>query len=103
MNKVKLVCVLGFVAFGMMAVLTNNRLVTVVESFSSGPPPGVTVAPGEATCNDCHFGSSGVGMLTITAPANYVPGQTYQIQVQHATADQTRMRWGFELTALANF
>ena len=43
---------------------------------------------------------AGRALLSITAPATYIPGQTYQIQVQHATTDTTRMRWGFELTTL---
>jgi hypothetical protein len=103
MKKVKLLCVLGFLVFGISVLFFSSRFTPVVEGFSSGPPPGYTGAPGETTCADCHFGSSGTGMLSITAPQNYVPGQTYQIQVQHATLDQTRMRWGFELTALANF
>jgi len=103
MNKVKLVLVLAFLVFGGATLFTNNEFLTVVSSFSGGPPPGVTGAPGEATCTDCHLQHVGPGMFSITAPANYVPGQTYVITVQHATTDMSRMRWGFELTALANF
>ncbi len=38
--------------------------------------------------------------VSITAPQTYVPGQTYPITVTHTNADPTRLRWGFELTAL---
>src|SRR5678815_691690 len=38
---------------------------------------------------------------SITAPPNYVPGQTYPITVTHNNlTDATRLRWGFELTVL---
>src|SRR5437763_1144558 len=103
MKKVKLICLLAFATFGVAMLFTGNSVVTLVQAYSTGPPPGVTGAPGELTCTECHFQHAGPGMLSITAPPNYVPGQTYQIQVQHATIDSTRMRWGFELTALANF
>ncbi len=33
-------------------------------------------------------------------PPTYVPGQTYDITVRHTNTDQTRVRWGFQLTAL---
>src|SRR4030095_16403902 len=38
--------------------------------------------------------------ISITAPLTYVPGQTYPITVTHTNPDQTRLRWGFELTVL---
>ena len=43
---------------------------------------------------------AGTGQISITAPQTYVPGQTYQVTVTHTNADLTRLRWGFELTAL---
>ena len=99
MNKIKLICVLCFLVFGVAAFFTDNGLIPVVQSYSNQPPPGMTGAPGEQNCSLCHD-ETGVGTIAITAPANYNPGQTYQIQVQHATTDMTRMRWGFEMTAL---
>ena len=101
MNKIKLFCVLCFVVFGVGALLMDNDLVSTVMSRSTGPAAGRTGAPGETTCTDCHAAAASTpGVLTITAPANYVPGQGYLIQAQHATTDATRLRWGFELTAL---
>jgi hypothetical protein len=103
MVRIKLFCVLVFLAFVVGVLLTNNPMTPVVRSYSNGAPafPGYTGAPGESTCTACHDQNSGVGVFTINAPASYAPGQTYQIQVQHTTTDQTRLRWGFQLTALA--
>ncbi len=99
MNKIKLICVLCFLVFGVAVFFTDNGLIPKAESYSKRPPPGMTGAPGEQNCSLCHD-ETGPGTISIIAPATYVPGQTYQIQVQHATTDATRMRWGFEATAL---
>ena len=100
MNKIKIFCMLGFLAFGITVFFTSSQFVPVVESYSSGPPPSMTGAPGDENCTFCHDQHAGPGVFFINAPLNYVPGQTYQIQVQHTTTDATRQRWGFELTAL---
>ncbi|MBK8467238.1 MAG: CHRD domain-containing protein [Chloracidobacterium sp.] len=99
MNKIKLVFMLCFMVFGVAALLFNNGFTPVVQSYSTQPPPQMTGAPGEQNCSLCHD-DTGPGIITVFAPANYIPGQTYQIQVQHATTDTTRLRWGFELTTL---
>lgn len=101
-KKVKLACVILFAVFGVVGLTTDNPFVQSVASFSSGPPPGVSGAPGETTCAMCHFSNPGPGVMTILdAPPSYVPGQTYQISVRHTTTDTTRKRWGFQLTALS--
>jgi uncharacterized repeat protein (TIGR01451 family) len=74
-----------------------------VHAFSSGPPAGYTGAPGEEpeACAECHVPpDAGTGHISINAPQTYIPGQTYQITVTHTNSDLTRLRWGFELTAL---
>jgi uncharacterized repeat protein (TIGR01451 family) len=76
-----------------------------VQAFSAGPPAGYTGAPGEEpeACAECHVPpDAGTGKILITAPQTYVPGQTYPITVTHTNTDQTRLRWGFELTVLDN-
>src|SRR4030095_10909314 len=89
-----LVAVLGF-------ILSNDRINQPVQAFSSGPPAGFTGAPGEFTCAECHVPpDAGTGQISITAPQTYVPGQTYPITVTHTNPDPTRLRWGFQLTAL---
>jgi uncharacterized repeat protein (TIGR01451 family) len=91
-----LAAVLGF-------LLSTNTGTQPVLAFSSGPPPGYTGAPGEEpeACAECHVPEDvGTGHFSITAPQTYVPGQIYPITVTHTNSDPTRMRWGFELTAL---
>src|SRR5688572_4929980 len=90
---------------GVAAFLVSNSLLNpTAGAFSSGPPPGYAGAPGEEpeACAECHLspGDSGSGQISITVPPTYVPGQTYQITVTHTNPDPTRLRWGFELTAL---
>ena len=101
-KKVKVLCLLSLVGLAIAGLTNNNGFVHTVKSFSSGPAPGLTGAPGEANCSSCHGGSTANGQFSIIAPANYTPGQTYQIQVRHTNADTSRRRWGFELTALAS-
>jgi hypothetical protein len=92
-----LMMLIGFV------VITNTDTIETVQAYSSGPPGGVTGAPGDfGTCANCHFGPAPNGQFTISAPQMYVPGQTYQITVTHTNSDSTRKRWGFELTALSS-
>ena len=90
---------------GIAALLvTTTALNPPAGAFSAGPPPGYTRAPGEEpeACAECHLssGSAGSGQISITAPPTYVPGQIYQITVTHTNSDPTRLRWGFQLTAL---
>lgn len=101
MKKIKLGFLFLFLVFGITSLFTGDQFVTIVESFPGGPPPGVTGAPGEETCIQCHSDNVGAGLFTITAPESYQPGAIYQIVVRHTTPDTTRKRWGFELTALA--
>ncbi|HZH30165.1 MAG TPA: PQQ-dependent sugar dehydrogenase [Pyrinomonadaceae bacterium] len=101
--QLKLAVVILFVAAGAALLVTNNFTNRTVHAFSAGPPAGYTRAPGEEpdACRECHLpDSSGTGGISINLPPNYVPGRTYQISVVHTNADQTRRRWGFQLTAL---
>src|SRR5688572_28594642 len=90
---------------GVAAFLVSNSILNpTVGAFSSGPPPGYSRAPGEEpeACAECHLspGDAGSGQISITVAPTYVPGQTYQITVTHTNADPTRLRCGFQLTAL---
>lgn len=84
-------------------LLTHIAGTRPVNAFSSGPPAGYTGAPQEEpeACAECHVPpDAGTGRISINAPQTYVPGQTYPITVSHTNPDQTRLRWGFELTVL---
>jgi glucose/arabinose dehydrogenase len=101
MTKLKLLVVLIFAAGTVALLLTDNAANPHARAYSAGPPAGYTHAPGELDCADCHTTpAQSTGTFTLNAPQHYTPGQTYDITVTHASTDQTRVRWGFELTAL---
>ncbi|HEY7680279.1 MAG TPA: choice-of-anchor V domain-containing protein, partial [Terriglobia bacterium] len=81
----------------LQLALASVGVPLLVYAFSSGPPSQHTGGFGEPTCTECHVGTSGPGSVTITAPATYASGQTYQIMVR--VADPNQRRWGFELSA----
>jgi hypothetical protein len=102
-NQIKLLVVLLFACGGGAFLFTDSAANPHARAFSAGPPAGYTRAPGEEqeACAECHVvEDSGTGQLTLSVPPNYTPGQTYDITVRHTNADQTRVRWGFQLTAL---
>ena len=67
--------------------------------YSSGPSDGLTGAPGEGLCTNCHSGSTGDGSVAILGvPDSYLPNVSYTITVE--LQDQGQQRWGFELTAV---
>jgi FG-GAP repeat len=100
-KKIKVLCLAVFVCLAIFGFLNSQFSVRKSLAFSSGPPLGSTGAPGETTCTNCHIANPGSGQFTILAPANYTPGQTYQITVRHQTSDSSRKRWGFQITGLA--
>jgi uncharacterized repeat protein (TIGR01451 family) len=101
--RLKLLVLLVFTAGLLAFLLTDNHASRIAQAYSAGPPAGHTGAPGEFTCAECHTAQVvGNGSFSINAPQSYVPGQTYQITVNHVNSDPTRLRWGFELTALAD-
>jgi hypothetical protein len=101
-TRIKVCFLILFIAGFVTVLVTDNKAIKTIDASSGGPPAGRTSAPGESNCTGCHDGATPSGQFTISAPPFYVPGQTYQITVTHATTDMTRTRWGFELTALVN-
>ena len=60
---------------------------------------GVTGAPDETTCADCHANlNTGSGSVSFSAPGGYTPGDTLEITVSMNHPGQSI--WGFEFTAL---
>ena len=103
MLKLKILVVFFFIAFTAALLFTNNFANPHARANSFGPPAGFTHAPGELDCSDCHTTpAQSSGTLTLGVPDRYTPGQTYDITVTHSTADATRVRWGFQLTALSS-
>src|SRR3712207_5900030 len=82
-------------------LFTGNAANPSARAFSAGPPAGHTSAPGEFNCSECHVPAEpGTGKLIVEAPQHYAPGQTYQVKVRQTNTDLSRLRWGFQLTAL---
>lgn len=103
-DRIKLSCLVACLLLAAAILLTDNAAIETAHGFSAGPPAGRTGAPGELTCatSGCHgtVVNVGPGRFTITAPATYEPGETYQIKVEHTSNEASRRRWGFQLTAL---
>lgn len=82
------------------------------HAASAGPQPSMTGVPAigkeaaEGTCVQCHnnfpVNPDQDGVLTVEGvPAKYEPGKTYALTLRIANKDATRMRWGFQMTAIA--
>ncbi len=74
-------------------------------TYSSGPIDGVTGAPNEGNCTQCHSGTVNSGTATLAievvgspGTTTFNPGQTYDMQVSFG--NDTRTTHGFELTAV---
>ncbi|MBA3514848.1 MAG: PQQ-dependent sugar dehydrogenase [Pyrinomonadaceae bacterium] len=103
LEKARLIIFPSLLAAIFGFLLSSNSVQRPVHAFSAGPPAGYTRAPGEEpeACAECHVPpEAGTGQISITAPQTYIPGQTYPVTVTHTNADATRLRWGFQLTAL---
>ncbi len=73
-----------------------------VGASSTSPIAGLTGAPSENLCIDCHASfplNSGPGVLTINGPGSYTPNQLYPVRVR--LQQQGQSRWGFQITALS--
>src|SRR4026207_2065924 len=101
-ERARLIILPSLLAAFLGFLLSGQSPSQPVQAFSSGPPAGYTGAPGEEpeACAECHVpANAGTGNISITAPQNYIPGQTYPVTVTHNNAaDDTRLRWGFETT-----
>ncbi|MDP2997123.1 MAG: choice-of-anchor V domain-containing protein [Bryobacterales bacterium] len=71
----------------------------LVYAFPTGPPAGVSGAPGETTCANCHGGGSGGGKVEIAFPGGvtYSPGVKQQWTI--TITDPDAQRYGFQLSA----
>lgn len=95
-------CLIFIPSLVLFVFLSQNPIVKIAGAYATGPPAGVSGAPGESSCLECHLEDQNYGgSLAINAPSTYVPGQTYVITVTHVSGSPSRKRWGFQLTALA--
>ena len=100
-NRIKFLFLSAFAILAVFAFFSSDKTAHLVVATGGGPPTGFTGAPDENNCTACHEDIADTGQFNITAPQNYVPGQTYQITVQHTSSNMTRRRWGFQMTSLA--
>ena len=79
------------VLLGMSAMLSINLA-----------PTRRTGAPGESTCGSCHSGqiNTGPGSVSLNAPADYRPGETYTLSLSIADSLVPVGRFGFSTTML---
>ena len=99
-RSVKVIAIASFSAMMILAFSFGESAVTVGHAEIPGAPSRRTGAPGESNCTSCHNSNTQTGQANIIAPATYVPGQTYTIQIQNTTTDLSRTSWGFEMTSL---
>lgn len=86
----------------MLATALSLLFVTALAlGYSSGPPQGYAGdPPGNNNCTFCHNSfpvNSGDGTQTITELTEYIPGETYTLEI--SISDPGQSRWGFQLTA----
>jgi len=76
-------------------------IISIFYSFSTSPPLGLTGAPGDNTCFNCHFGGSQVGTVDITGiPDPIFANQTYNVGICITLISGTSTRAGFQFVAL---
>ncbi len=106
MNRSRVV--LAFL-FPLLLALCLYRLLTTpsqVSAYSTGPPPARTGAPGEGTCQFCHFSypiNDPSGDVQFDGlPDSYAVGEPieFTVTVFQDGTEGVRKDWGFELTVL---
>lgn len=111
MKKSYILSSLALASLGFFAFQQAETETSIVEKFSkehlfsAGGQSGLTGAPGESNCTQCHSGSvldgttqNSVLILDGTSPvAGYTPGTTYTVTLQLASSPA---KAGFSATAL---
>lgn len=101
-RTLKVVVLTSCAALMAFAFIFADTASVVTHAEIPGAPSRRTGAPGESTCTSCHSATAQTGQSSLLAPATYVPGQTYTIQVNATTSDLSRASWGFEMTSLTS-
>jgi hypothetical protein len=91
--KIPLFITALFIVLAAIGSFNNN-----VQSYTGGAPAGVSGAPGQTTCVNCHGGSATAqpGWITSNIPSTgYVPDSVYTITA--SVAHPSRNKFGFEV------
>lgn len=78
----------------------------LLVSFSANPPDGMTGAPGDSLCAECHIQSNPPinGEITVEGfPASITPGEDYTLTVVNRNTVGDAVRGGFQMTILGPF
>ena len=111
MKKIYMLLGLGITSLGLFAFNNSNtfsdyRTVIAKHQFSGGGQTGLTGAPGESNCTQCHTGDVQSGntenaLVVLDAGLNpvttYIPGQSYTVTLT-MTSDPAKK--GFSSVAL---
>lgn len=112
MKKFYILATMGLFAGGIVAFQSTGtygkleKFKTTNHMFSGGNQPGLTGAPGEANCTQCHSGSvldgSTENQITVVNASfqtvtSYNPGETYTVTLQLASNPAKK---GFSSTVL---
>ena len=96
----KLAIIAAAIALIATVALVGNKQKAAASAF--GPSPTHTNAPGEGNCTACHSDfelNTGNGEMQISGiPANYSPGQQFDVTVTTTQADA--VIYGFQMTAI---
>jgi hypothetical protein len=89
--------------FLSLIFLSSTAFVVITSSGIAGQ----TGSPGEGTCSGCHSGGGGVTTVSFSATPSftsnqYVPGQTYTVDVIVSNANFSRFGFGCEILTPSN-
>lgn len=90
--------------FGLLGIIF---IVTTAFIITSGGIAGATGSPGEGNCSGCHSGGTGttaigLGFMPAIVANQFVPGQTYTINVMVSNPSFLRFGFGCEILTPAN-
>lgn len=78
----------------------------LLVSFSPNPPDGMTGAPGDSLCIECHVQPNQAinGEISVEGfPTSITPGETYLLTVVNRNTIGDAVRGGFQMTILGPF
>lgn len=100
-----MIAAVGFLAFQRADLQLENTSIEKAHLNAAGAPTGLTGAPGESNCTQCHVGTtqSGTGINSLllldgaATVASYVPGTSYNVSL---SLNDGNVMEGFSATVL---
>jgi len=88
------------------AFFTLVSALLVLVSYSANPPDGMTGAPGDSLCIECHIPVNTPinGEISVDGfPSSITPGQTYALTISNRNTTGDAVKGGFQMTILGPF